>query len=97
MKEVHHETVQPNQTDQLSQGACPEIAPTWGKQGDPLVITQNGEEPRWSCRTSKVTSKRRETMALLKNRSCARQVEKGKVQSSADVIKGLREAGRKAR
>jgi prevent-host-death family protein len=73
-----------------------EIVRSLGEQGDPLVITQNGEA-KVVMQDIESYEQTQETMALLKILALgARQVEKGKVQSSADVIKGLRER-RKAR
>ena len=68
-----------------------EIVRTLGEQGEPLVITQNGEA-KVVMQDIESYEQTQETMALLKILALgARQVEEGKVQSSADVIKGLRE------
>ena len=73
-----------------------EIVRTLGERGEPLVITQNGEA-KVVMQDIESYEQTQETMALLKILALgARQVEEGKVQSSADVIKGLRER-RKAR
>ena len=73
-----------------------EIVRSLGEQGEPLVITQNGEA-KVVMQDIESYEQTQETMALLKILALgARQVEEGKVQSSADVIKGLRER-RKAR
>ena len=67
-----------------------EIVRNLGEQRDALIITQNGEA-KVSYRTSKATSKLRETMALLKILALGmRQIEEGKVLSAEDVIKRLR-------
>ncbi len=73
-----------------------EIVRTLGEQGGPLIITQNGEA-KVVMQDIESYEQMQETMALLKILALGtRQVEEGKVQSSADVIKGLRER-RKAR
>ena len=73
-----------------------EIVRSLGEQGEPLVITQNGEA-KVVMQDIESYEQTQETMALLKILALGtRQVEEGKVQSSADVIKGLRER-RKAR
>ncbi len=73
-----------------------EIVRNLGEQGEPLVITQNGEA-KVVMQDIESYEQTQETMALLKILALgARQVEEGKVQSSAEVIKGLRER-RKAR
>jgi len=73
-----------------------EIVRTLGEQGEPLVITQNGEA-KVVMQGIESYEQTQETMALLKILALGtRQVEEGKVQPSADVIKGLRER-RKAR
>ncbi len=72
-----------------------EIVRSLGEKGEPLVITQNGEA-KVVMQDIESYEQTQETMALLKILALgARQVEEGKVQSSADVIKGLR-ARRKA-
>ena len=73
-----------------------EIVRSLGEKGEPLVITQNGEA-KVVMQDIESYEQTQETMALLKILALGvRQVEEGKVQSSADVIKGLRER-RKAR
>ena len=73
-----------------------EIVRTLGEQGEPLVITQNGQA-KVVIQDIESYEQTQETMALLKILALgAGQVEEGKVQSFADVIKGLRER-RKAR
>lgn len=73
-----------------------EIVRSLGEQGGPLVITQNGEA-KVVMQDIESYEQTQETMALLKILALGiRQVEDGKVQSSADVIKGFRER-RKAR
>jgi len=68
-----------------------EIVRTLGEQGGPLVITQNGEA-KVVIQDIESYEQTQETMALLKILALGtRQVEEGKVQSSADVIEGLRE------
>ncbi len=73
-----------------------EIVRSLGEQGEPLVITQNGEA-KVVMQGIESYEQTQETMTLLKILALGtRQVEEGKVQSSTDVIKGLRER-RKAR
>ncbi len=73
-----------------------EIVRSLGKQGEPLVITQNGEA-KVVMQDIESYEQTQETLALLKILALgARQVEEGRVQPAADVIKGLRER-RKAR
>ena len=73
-----------------------EIVRSLGEQGEPLVITQNGEA-KVVMQDIESYEQTQETMALLKILALGtRQVEEGKVQPAADVIKGLRER-RKAR
>ena len=73
-----------------------EIVRSLGEQGEPLVITQNGEA-KVVMQDIQSYEQTQETIALLKIMALgAYQVEKGKVQPAADVIKGLRER-RKAR
>jgi prevent-host-death family protein len=73
-----------------------EIVRSLGEQGEPLVITQNGEA-KVVMQDIESYEQTQETIALLKIMALgAYQVEKGKVQPAADVIKGLRER-RKAR
>ena len=73
-----------------------EIVRSLGERREPFVITQNGEA-KVVMQDIESYEQTQETMALLKILALgARQVEEGKVQSSAEVIKGLRE-GRRAR
>ena len=73
-----------------------EIVRSLGEQGEPLVITQNGQA-KVVIQDIESYEQTQETMALLKILALgAGQVEEGKVQRAADVIKGLRER-RKAR
>ena len=73
-----------------------EIVRNLGEKGDPLIITQNGEA-KVVMQDIESYEQMQETLALLKIFALgARQIEEGKVQSSADVIKRLRER-RKAR
>ncbi len=73
-----------------------EIVRSLGEKGEPLVITQNGEA-KVVMQDIESYEQTQETMALLKILALGiRQIEEGKVQPSADVIKGLRER-RKAR
>ena len=73
-----------------------EIVRTLREKGEPLVITQNGEA-KVVIQDIESYEQTQETMALLKILALgARQVEEGKAQPVADVIKGLRER-RKAR
>jgi prevent-host-death family protein len=73
-----------------------EIVRNLGEQQEPLVITQNGEA-KVVMQDIKSYEQTQETIALLKILALGnRQVEEGKVQPAADVIKSLRE-GRRAR
>lgn len=73
-----------------------EIVRNFGEQREPLVITQNGEA-KVVMQDIESYEQTQETMALLKILALGnRQIEEGKVQSAADVIKRLRE-GRQAR
>jgi prevent-host-death family protein len=73
-----------------------EIVRSLRERGEPLVITQNGEA-KVVMQDIESYEQTQETMALLKILALGTyQVEKGKVQPSSDVIKGLRER-RKAR
>ena len=67
-----------------------EIVRNLEKQCDPLVITQNGEA-KAVIQGIESYEQPQETMALLKILALGtRQIEEGKVQSTADVINGLR-------
>jgi prevent-host-death family protein len=73
-----------------------EIVRHLGERQEPLIITQNGEA-KVVMQDIESYEQTQETMALLKVLALGtRQIEEGKVRSSADVIKGLRER-RKAR
>lgn len=68
-----------------------EIVRSLGEQGEPLVITQNGQA-KVVIQDIESYEQTQETMALLKILALgAGQVEEGKVQRAADVIKGPRE------
>ena len=73
-----------------------EIVRSLGDKREPLVITQNGEA-KVVLLDIESYEQTQETMALLKILALGtRQIEEGRVLSSADVIKGVRER-RKAR
>ena len=73
-----------------------EIVRSLADNGEPLVITQNGEA-KVVMQGIESYEQTQETMALLKILALGtHQVAEGKVQPAADVIKGLRER-RKAR
>ncbi|MFO7496522.1 MAG: type II toxin-antitoxin system Phd/YefM family antitoxin [Desulfobacterales bacterium] len=73
-----------------------EIVRNLGEQGEPLIITQNGEA-KAVIQDIASYEQTQETMALLKILVLGtRQIEEGKVQPAAHVIEGLRER-RKAR
>ena len=68
-----------------------EILRTLAAQGEPLVITQNGEA-KAVVQDIRSYEQTQETMALLKILALGgRQVEAGQVQPAADVIARLRE------
>ena len=68
-----------------------EIVRTLAAQGEPLVITQNGEA-KAVMQDIGSYEQTQETMALLKTRALgSRQIEAGQVQPAADVIARLRE------
>ena len=68
-----------------------EIVRTLGVQGEPLVITQNGEA-KAIVQDIRSYEQTQETMALLKLLALGgRQIEAGQVQPAADVIARLRE------
>jgi prevent-host-death family protein len=68
-----------------------EIVRTLGKQSEPLVITQNGEA-KVVIQDIESYEQTQETMALLKILALGnRQIEEGRVQPAADVVKRLRE------
>ena len=67
-----------------------EIVRTLGKQGKPLVITQNGEA-KVVLQDIDSFEKTQETMALLKILALGnRQIEAGQVEPATDVIARLR-------
>ena len=67
-----------------------EIVRNIGKQQEPLIITQNGEA-KAVVQDIESYEQTQETMALLKILALgSRQIEEGKVQPAADVIKRLR-------
>jgi len=71
-----------------------EIVRNMGEQREPLIITQNGEA-KVVIQDIESYEQTRETMALLKILALGnRQVEEGKVEPVADVIKRLREGRR---
>jgi len=68
-----------------------EIVRNLGKQGGQMVITQNGEA-KVVIQDIESYEQAQETMALLKILALGvRQIEEGKIQPAAEVIKGLRE------
>ena len=68
-----------------------EIVRTLAAQGDPLVITQNGEA-KAVVQDIRSYEQTQETLALLKVLALgSRQIEAGQVQPAADVIARLRE------
>ncbi|MFV1985618.1 MAG: type II toxin-antitoxin system Phd/YefM family antitoxin [Thiohalomonadales bacterium] len=67
-----------------------EIVRNLSSQGEPLVITQNGEA-KVVIQDIKSYEQTQETMALLKILALGtRQIEEGKVQPAEDVIQQLR-------
>jgi prevent-host-death family protein len=71
-----------------------EIVRNLGEQREPLVITQNGEA-KVVIQDIESYEQTQETMALLKILALgSRQIEEGKVQPAADVVKRLRERRR---
>lgn len=67
-----------------------EIVRDIGKQREPMIITQNGEA-KAVVQDIESYEQTLETMALLKILALStRQIEEGKVQPAADVIKRLR-------
>ena len=71
-----------------------EIVRTLGEKGEPLVITQNGEA-KVVMQDIESYEQMQETMALLKILALgSHQIEEGRVQPHADVVKGLRERGK---
>jgi prevent-host-death family protein len=71
-----------------------EIVRNMGEQRRPLVITQNGEA-KIVVQDIESYEQTQETMALLKILALGnRQIEEGKTESAANVIKRLRESRR---
>jgi prevent-host-death family protein len=67
-----------------------EIVRDIGKKQEPMIITQNGEA-KAVLQDIESFEQTQETMALLKILALGtRQIEEGKVQPAADVIKRLR-------
>ena len=68
-----------------------EIVRTLSVQGEPLVITQNGEA-KVVLQDIESYEQTQETMALLKMLALGtRQIEDGKVQPAGDVIRRIRD------
>ncbi len=68
-----------------------EIVRKLGEQGEPLIITQNGEA-KVVIQDIESYEQTQETMALLKILALGmRQIEEGKVLPAEDVIRRLRE------
>lgn len=68
-----------------------EIVRNLGEKREPLIITQNGEA-KVVMQDIESYEQTQETMALLKILALGiRQIEEGKVQPAADVIKRVRE------
>ena len=68
-----------------------EIVRTLSVQGEPLVITQNGEA-KVVLQDIESYEQTQETMALLKILALGtRQIEEGKVQPAGDVVQRLRD------
>jgi prevent-host-death family protein len=68
-----------------------EIVRNLGERREPLVITQNGEA-KVVIQDIESYEQTQETMALLKILALgSRQIEEGKVQPAADVLKRLRQ------
>ena len=67
-----------------------EVARNLGKQGEPLIITQNGVA-KLVVQDIESYQQTLETLALLKILALGnRQIEQGKTQKATDVIKRLR-------
>lgn len=72
-----------------------EIVRNLSEQGDPLVITQNGEA-KVVMQDIESYEQTQETMALLKILALGtRQVEEGKVQPADAVVQRLRDRGKR--
>ena len=68
-----------------------EIVRSLAEQGEPLVITQNGEA-KVVMQDIESYEQMQETMSLLKILALgSRQIEEGKIQTAGDVIERLRE------
>ena len=68
-----------------------EVVRTLGEQGEPLIITQNGEA-KVVIQDIDSYEQMQETLALLKVLALGnREVEAGKVRPAADIIADLRE------
>ncbi|RME57835.1 type II toxin-antitoxin system Phd/YefM family antitoxin [Candidatus Parcubacteria bacterium] len=71
-----------------------EVVRNLSKQGEPLIITQNGEA-KVVVQDIESYEKTQDTLALLKILALgSRQIEEGKVQPAGDVIQRLRERGK---
>lgn len=67
-----------------------EVARTIGEQGEPLIITQNGEA-KLVVQDIESFEQTEETLALLKILALGnRQIEQGKTQAASGVIKAIR-------
>jgi prevent-host-death family protein len=67
-----------------------EIVRTLGEQGEPLIITQNGEA-KAVMQDIASYEQAQETLALLKILALGnRQIDEGRVQPASDVVKQLR-------
>lgn len=72
-----------------------EIVRSLAEQGEPLVVTQNGEA-KVIIQDIESYEQTQETMALLKILAIGmRQIEEGKVQPAGDVIQGLRDRSKR--
>ncbi len=72
-----------------------EIIRGLAKQGEPLVITQNGEA-KVVIQDIESYEQTQETMALLKILALGtRQIEKGEVQPAGDVVRRIRDRSRR--
>jgi prevent-host-death family protein len=71
-----------------------EVARDLGKQGQPLIITQNGEA-KLVVQDIESFERTEETLALLKILALGkRQIGQGRVQDANKVVKGLRGSNR---
>ena len=72
-----------------------EIVRNLSGQGDPLIITQNGEA-KVVVQDIESYEQTQETMALLKILALGtRQVEEGRVQPAGDIVQRLRERSKR--